>query len=399
MTMIFTKQINSLHELDIKYKPYKPSIKGNYDACVAFYKTFIAPFQQDEDGEIYKKLTESWHQIIDMYNSPERTYHNLHHLSELFFLINELSNLLPENPDPADVQLLDDLGIVAVFHDAVYDVRKGNNEELSTELFKVFVDNFVKLPIEDTELRTRLINIADAIMETKTHIATTVISSMFCAIDMYVITHYPFSELMKYEHRVFKEYQMFDYSKYLPARINLLCELNERYNNPDIEKLIDYVSTRKIRIGVYAGSFNPFHIGHLNIFHQAQSMFDKVIIARGVNPEKDNIKELKTNFSIVLPFVQYEEFTGYIYEYVHSKNSDNIEVTLVKGLRNADDFKEELKQHRYNRFLQKSAKHKKQLNAVYLFSDAEFEHISSRDIRMMEKIKEGSALDLMVIRK
>jgi pantetheine-phosphate adenylyltransferase len=38
------------------------------------------------------------------------------------------------------------------------------------------------------------------------------------------------------------------------------------------------------KIGVYAGSFNPFHVGHADILHQALEVFDEVILAIGNNP-------------------------------------------------------------------------------------------------------------------
>ena len=43
-----------------------------------------------------------------------------------------------------------------------------------------------------------------------------------------------------------------------------------------------------MKVGVYAGSFNPFHRGHYDILVKAEKIFDKVIVARGINPEKTN---------------------------------------------------------------------------------------------------------------
>ena len=41
---------------------------------------------------------------------------------------------------------------------------------------------------------------------------------------------------------------------------------------------------------VYPGSFNPYHEGHKDIVRKALQTFDKVIIAIGVNPDKQKIE-------------------------------------------------------------------------------------------------------------
>jgi pantetheine-phosphate adenylyltransferase len=40
------------------------------------------------------------------------------------------------------------------------------------------------------------------------------------------------------------------------------------------------------KIGVYAGSFDPFTNGHLAVVEKAAEMLDKVIVVIGVNPDK-----------------------------------------------------------------------------------------------------------------
>jgi pantetheine-phosphate adenylyltransferase len=43
---------------------------------------------------------------------------------------------------------------------------------------------------------------------------------------------------------------------------------------------------RQQRLGVYAGSFDPLTVGHLWMIEQGTTLFDKLIVAVGVNPEK-----------------------------------------------------------------------------------------------------------------
>ena len=41
-----------------------------------------------------------------------------------------------------------------------------------------------------------------------------------------------------------------------------------------------------MKIGFYAGSFDPFTIGHLHIVKVSSELFDKVVVGIGVNPAK-----------------------------------------------------------------------------------------------------------------
>ncbi len=45
-------------------------------------------------------------------------------------------------------------------------------------------------------------------------------------------------------------------------------------------------NSRKERIAVYAGSFNPFTIGHLDILKRGLELFDSVYVVRGINKSK-----------------------------------------------------------------------------------------------------------------
>lgn len=40
------------------------------------------------------------------------------------------------------------------------------------------------------------------------------------------------------------------------------------------------------RVGVFPGSFNPFTIGHLSVVQRAMTLFDRIVIGIGFNPEK-----------------------------------------------------------------------------------------------------------------
>ena len=79
--------------------------------------------------ERYKVAPDDAYPVYDLlvatYSAPERHYHNLEHLSEMFRVAGRLA---PNTDDPAAIQL------AIWFHDAVYDPRAKDNEVRSGEL-------------------------------------------------------------------------------------------------------------------------------------------------------------------------------------------------------------------------------------------------------------------------
>jgi cytidyltransferase-like protein len=86
--------------------------------------------------------------------------------------------------------------------------------------------------------------------------------------------------------------------------------LTTHTENKNLLFLKDFVLYTKRNIGVFAGSFNPFHIGHLNIVEKGEDIFDKVIIARGKNPKKTHIDIELMEYSYVVDKV-YEGLLNY----------------------------------------------------------------------------------------
>ena len=99
------------------------------------------------------------------------------------------------------------------------------------------------------------------------------------------------------------------------------------------------------RIGFYAGSFDPFTNGHLQIVKKATKIFDRVIVGIAYNSEKEirinkeKMKEAieKTIKQLNIKNVQVTLYTGLTAEEA-KKNGANI---LVRGLRNGTDYQYE----------------------------------------------------------
>lgn len=97
-------------------------------------------------------------------------------------------------------------------------------------------------------------------------------------------------------------------------------------------------------IAVYAGSFDPVTLGHVDLIERAGNLFDQVIIAVGRHPTKkaffsfqeriDLLTEATRGFSNV----RVDSFDGLLIQYCESIGAR----LIVRGLRAVTDFEYEL---------------------------------------------------------
>ena len=98
------------------------------------------------------------------------------------------------------------------------------------------------------------------------------------------------------------------------------------------------------RIAVYAGSFDPATLGHLDLIERAAALFENVIVAIGVHPTKQPLfsaeerKDLIRRVTAHLPNVTVDHFDGLLIHYCVTKGAG----VIVRGLRVTTDFEYEL---------------------------------------------------------
>ncbi|HJM99795.1 MAG TPA: pantetheine-phosphate adenylyltransferase [Acidimicrobiales bacterium] len=127
---------------------------------------------------------------------------------------------------------------------------------------------------------------------------------------------------------------------------------------------------------MYPGSFDPLHLGHLNIVEIASSIFDEVVVVTMQNPEKKSFLSLearedllKSSFSH-LSNVSTANSSGLVVN-----AAVDLEATvIVKGLRSTGDFEIEMQMAQTNKTVAG-------VETIFIPSEPAHSHISSRFIR------------------
>lgn len=128
---------------------------------------------------------------------------------------------------------------------------------------------------------------------------------------------------------------------------------------------------------LYPGSFDPFHLGHLDVVAQAADLFGDVVVAVMHNPDKpsglfssDDRVRLARESCAHLSGVRVDKFPGLAVDAARTIGADFI----VKGLRTPGDFEIE-QQMAHTNFSVAGVR------TVYVPCDPALGHISSRFIR------------------
>lgn len=135
------------------------------------------------------------------------------------------------------------------------------------------------------------------------------------------------------------------------------------------------ISTPTERIAVFPGSFNPFTKGHADIVGRGLALFDRIIIAVGVNPAKSNDSVEATLEAIRRiyagePRIEVEAYTTLTVDFAAKKGARFI----LRGVRSVKDFE-------YERDIAEINRQLSGIESVILFSKAELAAVSSSVVR------------------
>jgi|TARA_B110000483_G_scaffold35398_1_gene43233 pantetheine-phosphate adenylyltransferase len=127
---------------------------------------------------------------------------------------------------------------------------------------------------------------------------------------------------------------------------------------------------------IFPGSFDPITLGHHDIIERGVTLFDELIIAIGINADKNYMFSLEERKQFIaesfgnnpkIKIVTYEGLT------VHFCQENNIDF-ILRGLRNPADFEFEKSIAHTNRDLSS-------IETVFLLTAASTSYISSSIVR------------------
>ena len=133
---------------------------------------------------------------------------------------------------------------------------------------------------------------------------------------------------------------------------------------------------------VFPGSFDPITNGHVDIVKRALPLFNKIIIAVGINSNKNYMFKLEDRIHFINDTfkdekkIEVKSYDGLTVEFC---KKNNIKI-ILRGLRNPDDFEFEKSITHTNRTLS-------DIETVFLLTSSNVSFISSSIVREVIKNK------------
>jgi pantetheine-phosphate adenylyltransferase len=124
---------------------------------------------------------------------------------------------------------------------------------------------------------------------------------------------------------------------------------------------------------LYAGTFDPFTNGHLDIVQRAIKIFDEIVVIVAVSPNKKPFMSTEQRVSVLKkifsnePKVKVDSWSGLIVDYARENKIGSI----VRGLRPTGDFEIEFQMASMNRKINPDC------DTVFLMTSEKLYYISS----------------------
>jgi pantetheine-phosphate adenylyltransferase len=136
-----------------------------------------------------------------------------------------------------------------------------------------------------------------------------------------------------------------------------------------------------MRRAIYPGSFDPITNGHMDIIERGCKLFDEIIIAILVNPDKKPFFTIEERLEMLRQVIEeidqgscrllVEDFRGLLVDYAVERKAD----AIVRGIRAISDYEYELQMALMNRRLEP------RLETVFMMPAEAYSYVSSRLVK------------------
>ncbi len=130
-------------------------------------------------------------------------------------------------------------------------------------------------------------------------------------------------------------------------------------------------------LAIYPGSFDPITFGHLDIITRGLEIFERIVVAVAVNPDKKTLFTIPERIELIQASLNHNErievdtFEGLLVDYAAQKGAK----VIVRGLRAMSDFEYEFQLALMNRRLNR------QIQTMFMMTGYRWFYISSTIIK------------------
>jgi pantetheine-phosphate adenylyltransferase len=133
------------------------------------------------------------------------------------------------------------------------------------------------------------------------------------------------------------------------------------------------------RVAVYTGTFDPVHLGHVDVIQRGSRLFDRLIVGVGINPDKATMFTLNERVDLIrtvaagIDNVEVQAFPGLAVQFVRQVGAR----IMLRGLRTLSDMEYEFTMSLMNLHLDP------EIETVFVMAKEEFSHVSSSLLRQI----------------
>ena len=134
---------------------------------------------------------------------------------------------------------------------------------------------------------------------------------------------------------------------------------------------------QSVRLAVYPGTFDPLTNGHVDIIRRGARLFDRIVIAVLMNPDKAPLFSVRDRVEITRDVfgaeanIEVDTFDGLLVDYAQQKKA----TVIVRGLRAISDFEYELQMALMNRKLRDD------IETVFMMPAEPYTYVSSKLVK------------------